>query len=176
MSKLTFAAALAVLFSGIGLAVAQSNEHTSEHAENQRAENQQPQQYRANYRSDTEKNHAAQSHRASEIIGMKVMSNNDESIGDVEDLVLDAKTGEIRYAAISVGGFLGMGDKLVAVPWQSLNCEKDQQGDPQLTLNTSREKLKNAPGFDQDNWPDFANEKWTRENDRHYDSRAIRTR
>jgi sporulation protein YlmC with PRC-barrel domain len=125
-------------------------------------------EHSANYRGEN-MSASDKIHRASEVIGLNVMTpNNEDTIGEVDDLVLDASNGTIRYAAVSVGGFLGIGDKMVAVPWKAFECKKDEDGNSYLSLNTTKEKLEKAPGFDQDNWPDFGNQGWSTENDRHY--------
>ncbi len=112
-------------------------------------------------------------HRASELIGLNVMTpNNEDTIGEVNDLVLDGENGTIRYAAVSVGGFLGIGDTMVAVPWKAFESRKDEDGNTYLSLDTTKEKLEKAPGFDQDNWPDFGNQQWSTDNDRHYGVRV----
>lgn len=121
----------------------------------------------SNFRGDLNTTRS-NTHRASELIGLNVMTpNNEDTIGEIDDLVI-TQDGKVRYAAVSVGGFLGIGDKLVAVPWQSFQHRADEDGDHIVTLNTTKEKLENAPGFNQDNWPDFANPQWSTENDRHY--------
>lgn len=90
--------------------------------------------------------------RSSEIIGGDVRSPTDENLGDIEDLVLDPATGRVAYAVVSFGGFLGFGDKLFAVPMSSLN----RTADGKWILAISKERLKEAPGFDKSNWPNMA--------------------
>ncbi len=86
-------------------------------------------------------------------------------------LVVDFNSGKIAYAALDFGGFLGIGDKYFAVPWNAFS-ERDRS--PQnanehvLVLNVSKERLKNAPGFDKDHWPDMANPNWSQDVDRYY--------
>jgi hypothetical protein len=58
---------------------------------------------------------------------------------------------------LSFGGFLGMGDRLFAVPWQALKLDTANK---RFTLNASKEQLKNAPGFDKDHWPSMADTTW----------------
>jgi len=103
-------------------------------------------------------------HRASKIIGTDVINRQGEKIGDIEDIVLDSK-GTIAYAVVSTGGFLGIGDRLHAVPWQSLQT---QTGRNAFILDIDRERLKNAPGFDKKHWPNLADDKWSSENSRHF--------
>jgi sporulation protein YlmC with PRC-barrel domain len=154
--------ALATFLMCVGYAVAQQTADpalTKPADESQRTAN-----YRGDHTSTT-----SHIHRASEIIGLNVMTpNNEDTIGEINDLVLDAKSGKIRYAAVSVGGFLGIGDKMVAVPWQAFEQRRDEDGNMFVSLNTTKEKLEQAPGFNQDNWPDFANPQWSADNDRHY--------
>ena len=105
--------------------------------------------------------------RASELIGLNVTNNADETVGEINDIVIDPNDARVRYVAVSVGGFLGMGDQLFAIPWASFDCRKD--GDEhKVVLNIDKETLQKAKGFNQDNWPDMANEQWQLENDRAY--------
>lgn len=107
--------------------------------------------------------------RASQLIGMTVRSAEGKDLGTVSDIVLDAEDGRVRYAAVSYGGFLGLGDKLFAVPWQAFECRRNQDGDGYLlVLNASEATIKNAQGFDQDQWPNFADRQFTRSLDRYY--------
>lgn len=107
--------------------------------------------------------------RASKVIGMAVHNHQNEDLGNIEDLVLDAKTGKVRYAAVSMGGFLGLGDDLFAVPWAAIKLQKDEDGDYVLRVNVDKARMENARGFDQDNWPNFGDQRWQRENDARYD-------
>ncbi|MGL4512252.1 MAG: PRC-barrel domain-containing protein [Lacipirellulaceae bacterium] len=109
--------------------------------------------------------------RASTIIGCTVYNGQNESIGSVDDVVVDTKSGVIRYAAVSMGGFLGMGDKLFAVPWKSLRCER-RDGEHVCVLPVNKEQLNGAEGFDQDNWPNMADRDWQSKNDRLYGNPA----
>jgi sporulation protein YlmC with PRC-barrel domain len=89
--------------------------------------------------------------KASEMIGKNVENPKGDNLGKVEDIVIDT-TGEVGYAVLSFGGFLGMGDKLFAVPWHALAHSQDGK---QLILDVPKDKLENAPGFDKNNWPDM---------------------
>ena len=48
-----------------------------------------------------------------------------ETLGKIEDLMLDVETGRVAYAVLSFGGYMGMGDKLFAMPWQALHLDRD---------------------------------------------------
>jgi sporulation protein YlmC with PRC-barrel domain len=77
-----------------------------------------------------------------------VYDPSDNKIGDVDDVLID-KEGRITAMIIGVGGFLGMGEKNVAVPFSSVRAsEKNNKG--YLVLNTNKEALKTAPGFTYD--------------------------
>lgn len=107
--------------------------------------------------------------RASKVEGIEVKNAADQKIGKVEDLVLEVGTGEVRYFALSFGGFLGIGDKLFAVPWEAVMFEysaKDKEDC--LMFDVSKETLSNASGFDKDHWPNFGDAKWKVDNRRHY--------
>jgi sporulation protein YlmC with PRC-barrel domain len=88
--------------------------------------------------------------RASNIIGMKVVNKQNEDIGRIKDLVVDFESGKIAYAVLSVGATLGVGGKLVAIPAESL---APQPGAKALLLDASKDRLAQAPGFDEDDWP-----------------------
>jgi sporulation protein YlmC with PRC-barrel domain len=103
---------------------------------------------------------------ASTICSDAVVNSQGESLGEVEELMIDLESGRIAYAVLSFGGFLGMGNKLFAVPWEALQLDADNHC---FVLNVPREKLEQAPGFDQDDWPDFADPRFGQEIYRHYD-------
>lgn len=84
-------------------------------------------------------------------IGQPVDDLQGERLGEITDVVFDIATGQVVYAVLSVGGALGIGEKLFAVPWNILQRADHGQ---QLRLDASVERLKSASGFDKDNWPD----------------------
>jgi sporulation protein YlmC with PRC-barrel domain len=107
--------------------------------------------------------------RASQITGMTVTNPQGDTLGSVDDVVIDARSGRVRYAALSYGGILGFGNTLVAVPWEAFTCEKIEGRDEyNLVLNATEEQIKGATGFDKDNWPDFADRQLAQDLDAHY--------
>jgi len=90
---------------------------------------------------------------ASTLTGDRVRNQAGEDLGKVDDIMIDVPTGRIAYAVLSFGGFLGMGDKLFAIPWSSFTLDEDEKC---FILNIDKATLENAPGFDKDNWPDMA--------------------
>ena len=94
---------------------------------------------------------------ASTIKGDDVVNHQNQDLGSIEDLMIDLERGRIAYAVLSFGGFLGMGDKLFAIPWEAMTVDQDNK---RLVLNIDKELLKKAPGFDKNNWPDMADPAW----------------
>ena len=105
--------------------------------------------------------------RASKIIGTNVKNKSNEDLGSINDIVIDARDGRVAYAAVSMGGFLGVGDKLFAVPWEAIEC-REENGTHVAYLDIDKQRMQDAQGFDQDKWPDMANQEWRTENDRRY--------
>ncbi len=96
--------------------------------------------------------------RASKIIGETVVNRQGENVGKIHELVIDAEKNRVAYAVLSFGGFLGMGSKLFATPWDAFAFSATEN---KLILNVNKEKLKQAPGFEEsDNWPDFSDTLW----------------
>jgi sporulation protein YlmC with PRC-barrel domain len=91
--------------------------------------------------------------QATTVLGNKVFNSAGEQLGNLKELVIDLEDGRIAYVVLSFGGFLGMGDKLFAIPWEALDLNpKDQT----FILDVDKEILKEAPGFDKDHWSDNA--------------------
>jgi sporulation protein YlmC with PRC-barrel domain len=107
-------------------------------------------------------------YKGSDLIGMNVKNPQNEDLGKIEDLVLDPDGGRVIYAVLSFGGFLGMGDKLFAVPMSSLDPSADNKF---LTFNVDKDRLKNASGFDKKNWPNMADQRWATETHTFYNQR-----
>jgi sporulation protein YlmC with PRC-barrel domain len=105
---------------------------------------------------------------ASTLKGDKVVNAAGDDIGKVNEIMLDVATGRVAYAVLSFGGFLGMGDKLFAIPWERLALDEDQKV---FRLNIDKATLERAPGFDKDNWPDMANPDFGRQVYSYYHSK-----
>lgn len=91
--------------------------------------------------------------RPGELAGTEVRNPKGERLGKVEDVTIDTTTGRVAYVVLSAGGFLGLGDRFFAIPWQifQLDAARDR-----FILDVSKETLRNAPGFDKDDWPDLS--------------------
>src|SRR4051794_21275024 len=99
------------------------------------------------------------------IIGSKVVNTVGEDLGKIEDLILDSRNSRAAYAIISFGGFLGLGDKHFAIPWQAIDFNAPERV---AVLNIDKVRLKNAPGFDDDDWPDMSDTAWGTKIHDHY--------
>jgi len=94
---------------------------------------------------------------ASTLAGDSVKNSAGENLGKVDEIMIDIPSGRIAYAVLSFGGFLKMGNKLFAVPWNVLRINEDEKC---FILEIDKATLENAPGFDKDNWPDMADTSW----------------
>ena len=94
---------------------------------------------------------------SSSLSGEEVVNRDGENLGDIKDLMIDVNSGQVTYAVLEFGGFMGMGSKLFAVPLSAMELDTENK---RFILDQSKERLENAPGFDKDDWPDFADESW----------------
>lgn len=87
------------------------------------------------------------------LTGNQVKSSveDNEDIGTISDLIID-EDGQIRAVVVGVGGFLGMGEKDVAIEWDSLELIKDEDGDDYvIRVSASEDALENAEEYERDN-------------------------
>jgi hypothetical protein len=106
----------------------------------------------------------------SKLIGMEVKSPKGDNLGEVKDIMIDS-TGRVRYAAVSYGGFMGMGDKMYAVPLDAFTYKRDKDmfyDDVTLILNVTQEQIKDDKGFDNKNWPNLDDEGYRKNLDTRY--------
>ncbi|MES2207209.1 MAG: PRC-barrel domain-containing protein [Pseudomonadota bacterium] len=107
---------------------------------------------------------------ADTLIGDDVYNQYEEDLGDIKEIMIDVRTGRISYAVLSFGGFLGLGEKLFAVPWNALKLDYENK---RFVLNIEKERLENAPGFDKDNWPNMADKTWENEIHNYYGTKPF---
>ena len=101
----------------------------------------------------------------STLLGDRVVNPQGEHLGEIKELMIDPQTGHVGYAVLSFGGFLGMGDKLFAIPWHALILDADNKC---FVLDIPKERLENAPGFDKDRWPSMADQRWASDLHKYY--------
>ena len=101
------------------------------------------------------------------LTGNDVYNNAEETLGDIKEIMLDMRSGKVAYAVLSFGGFLGLGEKLFAVPWSALALDTVNK---RFILDIDKQRLASAPGFDKDDWPDMENPAWSKEIHLFYDA------
>lgn len=98
---------------------------------------------------------------ATSIIGDKVENHQNESLGEIYDLMINVQSGKVEYVIVEHGGFLGMGQKLFAIPFEQLELDTRKEV---YILNRSKEFFDQAPGFDKDHWPETNSHSYEKEN------------
>jgi sporulation protein YlmC with PRC-barrel domain len=91
------------------------------------------------------------------LIGAKVVNLMGEEVGEIDDLMIELRSGCIAYAVLSSRSYLGTGEKLFAFFWRVLALDTTEK---QFILDVDREFLNQAPNFTRDNWPDMADRAW----------------
>jgi len=97
--------------------------------------------------------------RASSLVGSSVKDVAGKDAGKIEDLLLDHR-GQAGYAIVSFGGFMGIGDKLFAVPWDAVIVDRMKRT---VYIDVKKETLERSPSFSADKWPDLNDREWGRE-------------
>jgi sporulation protein YlmC with PRC-barrel domain len=105
---------------------------------------------------------------ASSFEGETVVNNQGDTVGEIEEIMLDVRSGRIAYAVMSVGGFLGIGEKYFAIPWRAFTMDTDNH---RFILDVDKQRLENAPGFDKDHWPAMADQAWATQVHTYYSTR-----
>jgi sporulation protein YlmC with PRC-barrel domain len=85
---------------------------------------------------------------ASNMIGTTVYSNNNENVGDINDIII-GKDGRVQGVVIGVGGFLGLGEKDVLIPLDRLQFSRDDNNNQRMVIADTKQDLENAPAFDR---------------------------
>jgi sporulation protein YlmC with PRC-barrel domain len=103
------------------------------------------------------------------LVGNDVFNHKNEDLGDIKEIMLDMRSGRVGYAVLSFGGFLGLGEKLFAVPWKALTLDTLNK---RFVLNVEKDRLKDAPGFDKTQWPNMADQSWAKQIHSYYGTTA----
>lgn len=117
----------------------------------------------------TQTRHEASLMSVDTLVGNEVYNRQGDDLGGIKDLMLDTNTGQVSYAVLSFGGLFGMGEKLFAVPWSALTLNRE---DKCFVLDANKDKLKNAPGFDKDHWPNMADQAWAKDIHSYYGAKT----
>ena len=81
------------------------------------------------------------------IKGSKVINVSEEHIGMLEEMMIDPEKGKVAYTVLSFGGFLGIGNKLFAIPWEVLELNRGE-----YILRIDKSVLEKMKGFDKEEW------------------------
>ncbi len=96
------------------------------------------------YRNENESGPGPRLMGAETLIGNDVYNLQDEDLGDIKEIMLDMESGEVCYAVLSFGGFLGIADKLFAVPWSALKLDTENQ---RFTLDVDKKSWSRRQGL-----------------------------
>lgn len=99
------------------------------------------------------------------VVGTSVYNRQGESLGSVYGLMLNKQTGQVAYAIMSFGGFLGMGESYHPLPWRALTYDTRQGG---YVVDLDRARLEGAPSYTTRNEPDWSNSAYGQSIDRYY--------
>jgi opacity protein-like surface antigen len=102
--------------------------------------------------------------RSSQIVGATVKNPQGENLGKIDELVI-GRDGMVSYAILSHGGVLGIGDKLVPIPWKAL---KYGPKEGIVMVNVDKVTLEKAPNFDPKEWPNFTEPAWQKRVETYY--------
>jgi sporulation protein YlmC with PRC-barrel domain len=120
------------------------------------------------YWSDRKDGPGPQVMAADTLQGDSVRNDAGEDLGEITDIMIDVPTGRVAYAVMSVGGVLGIGDKLFAIPWSALRLDTENKC---FRMNVAKERFEQAPGFDKDHWPTMADQRWAEDIHSFYNAR-----
>ena len=110
--------------------------------------------------------HPREVRAASSLEGETVLDRQGETLGEIEEIMLEVQSGRIAYAVLAVGGFLGIGERYFAVPWRALALDADRKC---FVLDIDRDTLAGAPAsFERDDWPAVVDESWAADLHRFY--------
>ena len=105
---------------------------------------------------------------ANTLQGNRIINPADQTLGHVEEIMLDTERGRIAYVVMASGGFLGLGERLFAIPWAALTLDPDRQC---FLLDASKDHFDHAPGFDKHHWPSMADRGWHEDVHEYYSAR-----
>jgi hypothetical protein len=99
------------------------------------------------------------------VVGTDVYNRRGEHLGSVYNLMLDKRSGQVAYAVMSFGGFLGMGESYHPLPWRILNYDPAQGG---YVVDLDRRRLEQAPSYTSATAPNWADRSYGRRVDEFY--------
>jgi hypothetical protein len=88
---------------------------------------------------------------ANTLTGTRVLNRKDEMLGTISDIMLNVEEGGIAYAVMAAGGFMGIGERLYALPWYALALDTERRC---CVLNAEKSAFDDAPSFDRSHLPE----------------------
>ena len=116
--------------------------------------------------TDVNKSETASLIAASKVKGTSVYNHQGESLGSIYDVMINKRSGQVSYAVMSFGGFLGMGEKYHPVPWNKLTYSEQYGG---YVVNLDKRQLEGAPAYDVSDTPDWTTGTYGSTIDKYYD-------
>ena len=92
---------------------------------------------------------------SSKVEGTNVYNLHGDKLGSIDDLVIDKRSGQVRYAALEFGGFLGVGTDRYPLPWNMLKYDTDKDG---YVVNIDKTQLEKSPRYAEDEAPTYSDE------------------
>jgi len=92
---------------------------------------------------------------SSKVEGTKVYNLAGDKLGSIDDLVIDKRSGQVRYAALEFGGFLGVGTDRYPLPWSMLKYDTAKDG---YVVNIDKTQLESAPRYTEDEAPAYTDD------------------
>src|SRR4029434_11052342 len=91
------------------------------------------------------------------VLGRAVTTPQGKEVGHIENVILEAATGDLLYCVVTSGGVLGVGSTLRTLPWEVVQGAADRQS---FQVPMEEEQFRQAPHFDKDSWPDMEDRHW----------------
>jgi len=114
-------------------------------AQSSASEHDQADQQKSHKSSSSSETATPKEIRASKLLGINVTSKDGDNLGQVQDLVFNPHTGQIRFALVGKGFMAGSSQSLIPVPWQAVKVRSERE----FTLNVDKEKMKGVPSWSQ---------------------------
>ena len=102
--------------------------------------------------------------RVSDMLKTTVENRHGDKLGTIQDLMVGVN-GCLKYAILSHGGFLGIGDVLIPIPFDALTAGREKGT---AVLDTDKQTLEKALSFESKTWPDFTAAEWEEKIDRYF--------
>ena len=90
----------------------------------------------------------AKLHDSGDIVGTRIKNAEGKDIGEIDRLLIDPQSGKVSHVVVGLGGFLGVGEKKVVVPWSDLKMSAAHEGKKAL-ITMDQAKLESAPRYER---------------------------